>query len=100
MKDSIEALIDEIRNLRAVQDTRFSSSFLNNAAEVLERDGFGALQLFLSEKKGRTELRRQAEALTEVASLMRAHPEVYQRRAIGRTLIKTLSALKPSRHRI
>lgn len=94
MKDSIEVLIEEIRALPKVRNTRFSASFLNNAADVLERDGFGALQIFLQEKMQRRDLRLQAEALLEVANLMRKHPEVYQRRAIGRTLFKTLNALK------
>lgn len=97
MKDSIEMLIDEIRALPQVKKTQFSSSFLNNAADVLERDGFGVLQTFLLERKQRHDLRFQAEALMEVANLMRKHPEVYQRRAIGRTLIKTLIALKSGR---
>jgi hypothetical protein len=94
MNDPIEKLIEEIRLSSEVQHARFANSFLNNVAEVFERDGFGATRAFLLEKRERYELRAQAEALLKVLDMMGKHPEIRQRRAIGRTIIKAIIALK------
>lgn len=97
MNDPVEKLIEEIRVCPDVQQARFANNFLNNVAEVFERDGFGTTRAFLLEKRERQELRPQAQALLKVLDLMANHPEIRQRRAIGRTIIKTIIALKGPR---
>lgn len=96
MTDPIERLIRDISQCPEVQRTRFSNNFLNSVGEVFERDGFGTTRTFLLEKRERQDLRPQAEAILKVLDLMGVHPEVRQRRAIGRTIIKTLIAIKGS----
>lgn len=97
MNDPVEKLIEDIRLCPDVQQARFANNFLNNVAEVFEKDGFGTTRAFLLEKRERHELRHQAEALLKVLDLMSNHPEIRQRRAIGRTIIKTINALKRPR---
>jgi hypothetical protein len=94
MTDPIEKLTEDIRQCQEVQRTRFSNNFLNTVGEVFECDGFGTTRTFLLEKRERQDLRHQAGALLKVLDLMGAHPEIRQRRAIGRTLIKALIAIK------
>jgi hypothetical protein len=94
MTDPVEDLIKSIRDCRDVQQAHFTGNFLNTVAEVFERDGFGATRAFLLDKRQRQDLRQQASAMLAVLDLMGSHPEVRQRRAIGRVIIKTLVALK------
>lgn len=94
MIDPIERLIEDIRQCPEVQSTHFSNNFLNAVGEVFERDGFGTTRIFLLEKRERQDLRHQSAALLKVIDLMTDHPEVRQRRALGRTIIKSLIAIK------
>lgn len=96
MTDSFEKLIEDIRQSPEVQRAHLKNNFLNTVGEVFERDGFGTTRIFLLDKRSRRELRDQAEALLRVLELMIGHPEIQQRRAIGRTIIRTLIAIKGS----
>ena len=94
MTDSIERLIEDIRQSREVQKAHLKNNFLNTVGEVFERNGFGTTRIFLLDKREKRELRDQAKALLKVLELMEGHPEIRQRRAIGRTIFKTLIAIK------
>ncbi len=93
--DSIEKIMKEIRADKDVQKCRFfTSNFLNNVADVFERHGYGATKVFLLEKKGRSQLRHQAEALLSVLKILDKSEEIRQNRSIGRYIIKTLITIK------
>ena len=97
MMHSIEKLIEDICQSQEVQRAHLKNNFLNTVGEVFERDGFGTTRVFLLDKRSRRDLHDQAEALLKVLDLMRDHPEIQQRRAIGRTIFKTLIAIKGSK---
>lgn len=92
MIDAVDELIKQIQSNGHVSDAYFTSSMLNDVGDIFERDGFGTTSVYLREKQNRGE--RQADALLEVLDLMRGCPSVCQRRAIGRTIFKTLISLR------
>jgi hypothetical protein len=92
--DVIEELIEEIKKDTKVQKTRFNSNFLNNVGEVFERHGFGVTRTFLIEKRGRRDLRYQADALLGIVEKFEKNEKIQQNRSIGRYIIKTLISLK------
>lgn len=94
MTDSIERLIEDIRQSEEVKRAHLKNNFLNAVGEVFERDGFGTTRVFLLDKRSKKDLRDQAEAVLKVLDLMKGHPEILQRRAIGRSIIKSLIAIK------
>ena len=95
MADAIENILRQLKGDQSVIHTRFTSSFLNNVGDVLDRDGFGAVKAFLLDKLERHELHQQAETLLKVV-LPKLEGEIVirQRRSLGRYIIKTLQTLK------
>jgi len=95
MNDPIEGVLDQLSGNRRVREARFSSNFLNNVGDVLEREGFATTRLYLGDKKTRTATARQAGVLlTEVLPVLEACARIRQNRAIGRYIIKALPTLK------
>jgi len=65
--DKVEKLVESIRNNRRISGTRFSGSRLvNTVGEIYERDGYGAVKLFLHEKLKNNRTRYEAQTLLEV----------------------------------
>jgi hypothetical protein len=99
VNDPIEPVIQAINQSEAVRTARqrqwLNPSFLNNVAEVFERDGFETTRLYLLGKKDQQGMGGQASALLAVLEHMRDCPAIHQRRAIGRAIIKTLSVSNP-----
>jgi len=95
MDDPIELILKRLQNNQQVKKTRFTSSFLNNVGDVLDKEGFGAVKTFLMDRMERRDLRSQAQAiLEEVLPLLEACDKIRARRSIGRYVIKTLNTLK------
>ena len=92
MQDRIGELLDSIGSMDIVKDTRWKSNFLNNVAEVFERDGFGTTEAYLKAKTEQKQVKAQAQALQAVLSKMAKYKEIWDRRAIGRAIIKSLAA--------
>jgi len=88
--DPLEELIKEVHNNPIVKKCTFANNFLNSAANIFQRDGYGGLELFLQERKSRDSLKEQVEALFVVSKMMRKYPIVKQKRGYGRLLIKSL----------
>lgn len=101
MADQIEEILRQLKRDQAVLRTRFTSGFLNNVGDVLDRDGFGATKTFLIEKLERRDLRPQAETILNVVlPKLEAEPAIRQRRSLGRYIIKTLETLKSQEVRL
>lgn len=95
MNDPIEDVLNQLRHKPSVQRMRFTSSFLNNVGQVLEREGFATTRLYLQDKKGQSSTREQARLLLEeVLPIIEACKRIKQDRAIGRYIIKALPALQ------
>lgn len=88
--DDVERLLRAIRDDTSVARTRFTASFLNDLAEVYERHGPGVAHTYLLDKRGRGELRFQADAALRVLSIMASNARVATDRRVGRLIIKTL----------
>ncbi len=89
--DNVEIILSEIKSDQEIMRVRFTSSFLDNTADVFERYGWGTTEAFLLEKQNRNELRAQATALLKVLKSMEKHGI---NRRVGRLIIKTLIPLK------
>jgi len=95
MNDPIEHVLNQLRHKPAIQKCRFSSNFLNNVGEVLEREGFATTRLFLRDKKEQAATRPQAQVLLdEVLPVLESCERIRQNRAIGRLIIKSLESIK------
>ena len=92
--DNIDRLLQDIRGDKTVLGAKFSADFLNNAADVFEKHGFGTTKALLMEKELRDELKQQATALLKLLDKFEQCPEIQANRRIGRLIIKTLIALK------
>jgi len=93
--DNVELIIREILSEKAVKNCRrFTSSFLNEAAEVYDTYGSGTTRVFLLNKKERNQLKEQAEALLAVLKILTKYKETQINRGIGRYIIKTLATIK------
>ena len=99
--DDIQDLRQKITNSAPVwcdergRPVRFSSSFLNDVAQVFELHGFGVTQAYLIEKSERRELRPQAASVLKVLELLSLCPQIQARRSIGRLILKSLPTLAP-----
>jgi hypothetical protein len=89
--DNVEIILSEIKSDQEIMRVRFTSSFLDNTADVFERHGWGTTEAFLLEKQNRHELKEQATALLKVLKIMEKHKV---NRSVGRLIIKTLIPLK------
>jgi hypothetical protein len=95
VNDPIESILDRLKRNDRVNATSFSSSFLNNVGDVLDKEGFGTAKAFLLEKVGRRNIGRQAQViLEEVIPILETSEKIRARRSIGRYVIKTLNTLK------
>ena len=99
--DPIRPVIEAIKDSEAVhkawEKSWLKSRFLNKVAEVFENHGFETTRIYLLDKKEKNNLRGQSEALLAVLECMVHCPAIKKRRAIGRTIIKTLIALGKER---
>lgn len=95
MNDPIEDVLNQLRRKPGVQRKRFTSSFLNNVGDVLEREGFATTRLFLESKKEQAATCDQASTLLEeVLPVLESCERIRQNRAIGRLVIKSLETVK------
>lgn len=100
MNDPIEAVLDQLKRNRRVQEVDFyrNRTFLHNVADVFEREGFATTELFLRDKQGQRDIRDQASVLlNEVLPALKACERIRENRAIGRYIIKSLAALQTDR---
>ena len=78
--------------MRDGREIRFSGKFLDTVGEIFERHGFGTAKIYLKNQVGRE--RTEAISLLKVMDMLESCPEVVNKRAIGRYIIKTLEQLK------
>jgi len=91
--DRVEKLLDEIRRLpELARLDRRASSFLNDVAEIYERDGAGVAKTYLLKQQAKRQI--EVRVLLSVIERLEACAEVRVRRAIGRQVIKCLYELK------
>ena len=105
--DEIEKLREDIKNCREVwfsqgrrgeEPVQFSG-FLDEVADIFEREGLGITYTFLADKSNHSDwkVRAQAASVTRVLQFLSKSPQVESRRAIGRLIIKSLRTLSPHR---
>ncbi len=93
MNDPIRELLQQIGASKTVTSTKLFANFLDQVGEVFELYGFGTTEVFLLEKQERADTSRQAQAALEVLAMMETVPLIHKRRAIGRTIFKTLPTI-------
>lgn len=94
MSDPIDKVLKQVCALESVQKTRLTNNFVNNVAEIFERQGFAVTRLYLKEKKSQRTTQWQASALLEVLPILEGCERIVQNRAIGRLVIKVLPTLQ------
>ena len=92
--DDVEILIEKIKQDRNFQRTPFTSNFLNNVADVFEREGFGVTKTFLLDKQQKYNLKWQAISLLNILNIFEKNERIKQNRKIGRFIIKNLNNFK------
>lgn len=96
--DNVEKLLSQIKNDIDIMKVKFTARFLDNAADVLEKHGFGTCKTFLHEKQSRDEeLRDQATAILRVLDKVEEYPDIKTNRKVMRLIIKALISLKSQR---
>lgn len=93
-RDPIERLLDDVRGDPELSGIFLTPNFLNDAGQVLERDGFGALETYLLARMERETAAQARFLLTRILPRLKACPPVVARRALGRYIIKILPELK------
>lgn len=98
MADEIRAILQILRGNQAVQETQFSSSFLNNvAAAIASQRDLEAANVFLGNRvlSDDPQIQRQAKVLNqEVLPVLRTLPRRERRIHIVVGIIKMLPALQ------
>ncbi len=94
--DDVERLLSDIQSDREIMRTKFTG-LLDDTADVLEKHGFGITRAFLLEKKGRPQLRQQAEALLKILDLIERYSSIKSDRTTARLLIKCIDSLRKQR---
>ncbi len=97
-EDPVEGLLEELRQDPDLSSVQLTPNFLNDVGYVLERDGFGAVEVYLLDRAHRQDTGHQARfVLDKVIPKLKRCPPVIARRALGRYVIKVLPALKERR---
>jgi hypothetical protein len=90
--DNVTELLSDLSKMPEIRSLeRRASGFLNDVAEIYERDGAGVARAFLLNQRAK---RREASLLERVIEKLESCPEVRTRRSIGRQIIKGLFELK------
>jgi hypothetical protein len=95
--DNVARLLDSIAKMPEVSTLdRRAAGFLNDIAEIYERQGAGTTRVYLLNQRSK---KREAPLLLKVIERLEACPEVRTNRAIGRQIIKCLFELKEGEKR-
>lgn len=92
--DRIQTLLKEIKSDNSIMSINYRSSLLNKVADIFEKYGFGAAEVFLIDKFKSDEHQQQAKALFKILRKFDNYQEIKLNRSIGRYIIKTLITLK------
>jgi len=94
MDDAITKVLKTLKGHDTIRQTRFDSSFLANVGDVLGREGFGAVKVFLLDKLDRQHHAQSRALLDIVIPLLEKEPQLCQNRGIARYILKSLNTLK------
>lgn len=97
--DDVEKIMSEIEKDTIIANTRFTSGFLNDVADVYEKYGIGRTKLFLIDKQSRRELQRQAEAVRKVIEILENFPSIKTQRSTCRLILKSINSIKEKEKR-
>lgn len=90
--DRIERLLQEVRKDPSIMKYRYTTAFLNAAANFFDKYGVGGTRVFLMEKLQRGE--SQANGILNLFKRFDEYPEVKNNRIMGRLFIKSLITIK------
>ena len=96
--DDVTELISEIENDNEIMRIRFTG-LLDEAANMLEKHGFGTTEAFLLEKQSHEGSEGQAGALLKVLEKIEKYPSISSDRKTARLIIKVVDSLKFRRRR-
>ncbi len=80
--------MDRIRNDPRVAKIRFSSSFLEDVGNILDRRGFDEARLYIWGLRERRDLERQVLPLLLILGEMEKVRKIEEERAIGKYILK------------
>lgn len=89
--DSVDSLIESLKNDSDVRNTYFSGGLLNNVGEMCSRYGYGAVKVYLL---GRKRDEEQAKVLLKILAMVK---DKKVPKEIGTLIFKKLNAIKHSK---